>query len=155
MRMSRLPPGPRLPKIFQIYRWLRDPVPFLEGYARRYGETFTLRFPATPPIVVFTNPEAVKEIFTCDPDVLHAGAANVVLEPLMGQNSVLLIDGARHRRERRLMTPPFRGDRMKAYGDVMREVTNRSIDAWPMDRGWTFARKRRRMHPPGGNPYNR
>ncbi|MFQ5458021.1 MAG: cytochrome P450 [Myxococcota bacterium] len=129
--MSRLPPGPRLPRIFQIYRWLRDPVPFLEGYARAYGEAFTLRFPATPPIVIFTNPDAVKEIFTGDPDVLHAGAANVVLEPLMGQNSVLLIDGARHRRERRRMTPPFRGDRMKAYGDVMREVTNRSIDAWP------------------------
>lgn len=130
--MNHLPPGPRLPRIFQIYRWLRNSVPFLEGCAKRYGETFTLRFPATPPIVIFSNPEAVKDIFTGDPEVLRAGEGNVVLEPLMGKNSLLLIDGARHRRERRLMTPPFRGDRMKAYGEVMREVTSRYIDGWPV-----------------------
>lgn len=130
--MSKLPPGPRLPRLIQIYRWLRYPVDFLEGCARRYGDVFTLRFPQSPPIVAFSDPEAVKEMFTGDPDVLHAGEANIILEPLMGQNSLLLIDGERHRRERRLMTPPFRGDRMKAYGAAMREAANRSIDAWPV-----------------------
>jgi cytochrome P450 len=129
-----LPPGPPAPKLVQVFRWLRRPIPFLEQCARRYGDTFTFRFPANPPIVIFSHPDAVKEIFTASPDDLRAGEANVVVEPLLGKNSLLLLDGERHRRERRLLTPPFRGERMQAYGDVMREITDRAIDAWPIGR---------------------
>jgi len=132
--MSTLPPGPRAPKLLQVYRWLRHPVPFLEECARAYGDCFTMRLPANPVTVVFSHPEAVKDIFTADPDVLRAGEANVVVEPMLGSNSLLLLDGARHVRERRLMTPPFRGERMQAYGDVMREIADAVIDRWPVGR---------------------
>ncbi len=129
-----LPPGPPAPKLVQVFRWLRTPIPFLESCAARYGDTFTFRFPANPPLVIFSHPDAVKEIFTASPEDLRAGEANVVVEPLLGKNSLLLLDGERHRRERRLLTPPFRGERMQAYGDVMREITDRAIDAWPVGR---------------------
>lgn len=129
-----LPSGPPGPKLVQVFRWLRTPIPFLEECARRYGDTFTFRFPANPPFVIFSHPDAVKEIFTASPEDLRAGEANVVVEPLLGKNSLLLLDGERHRRERRLLTPPFRGERMQAYGDVMREITDRAIDAWPVGR---------------------
>ena len=77
-------------------------------------------------------PTAIKEIFTADPDALRAGEANVVLAPFVGTDSVLLADGPRHRRKRRLMMPPFHGERMQLYGDVMRTITDRVIDAWPL-----------------------
>src|SRR5439155_1495482 len=82
----------------------------------------------------FSDPEAIREIFTGDPELLRAGEANNLLEPMLGQHSLLLLDGPRHLRERRLMLPSFHGERMQAYGRVMREITDRSIDAWPVGR---------------------
>ncbi len=132
--MVALPAGPRTPSVVQVVQWLRRPIPFLEGCARRYGDVFTLRFPAYDPIVLFSAPAAVKEIFGGDPELLRAGEANVVVAPMVGTESLLLADGARHRRKRRLMMPPFHGERMQVYGDVMRAITDRVIDAWPVGR---------------------
>jgi len=128
------PAGPRTPSVVQVVRWLRQPIPFLESCARRYGDVFTLRFPAYDPIVLFSAPAAVKEIFGGDPELLRAGEANVVVAPMVGNDSVLLADGARHRRKRRLLMPPFHGERMQLYGEVMRAITDRAIDAWPIGR---------------------
>lgn len=130
--MATLPPGPKLPALLQVLRWIRQPIGFMEECVRRYGDCFTLRFPSYPPLVFFSDPEAVKEIFTGDPEQLRAGQANAVLESLLGPHSLLLLDGARHRRERRLMMPPFHGERMQLYGEVMREITDRSIESWPL-----------------------
>jgi cytochrome P450 len=132
--MATLPPGPRTPPILQVVRWIRQPIPFMEECARRYGDGFTIRFPGYPPIVFFSAPDAVKEIFTADPDALRAGEANVILEPLVGRRSMLRLDGARHQRERRLLMPPFHGERMRIYGEVMRAITDRAIDRWPLGR---------------------
>jgi cytochrome P450 len=76
----------------------------------------------------------VREIFTGDDDDLRAGEANVVLRPLLGVNSVLFLDGDRHARERRLMLPPFHGERMLAYADTMRAITDDVLDRWPVGR---------------------
>jgi len=129
-----LPPGPRLPSIVQFLHMGFRPTAFLEECARRWGDPFTLHIPARPPLVMFSDPEAIREIFTGDPEVLHAGEANSILGPIVGEYSLLLLDGARHLRQRRLMLPPFHGERMQAYGRTMREITDRSIDAWPVGR---------------------
>ena len=129
-----LPAGPRLPAIVQFLHMGFRPTAFLEQCARRYGDPFTLHIPARPPLVMFSDPEAIREIFTGDPELLRAGEANNLLEPMLGQHSLLLLDGPRHLRERRLMLPPFHGERMQAYGRVMREIADRSIDAWPVGR---------------------
>ncbi|MCA9609577.1 MAG: cytochrome P450 [Myxococcales bacterium] len=129
-----LPDGPSDPAWLQTWLWLTRPTRVLRRYHRRYGETFTMRVAGVPPFVMYGGPEAVKEIFTGPPDELYAGEANIVLEPILGQNSVLLLDGARHMRQRRLLLPPFHGQRMRAYGEVMRDVTLESMKGWPRGR---------------------
>jgi cytochrome P450 len=136
-----LPPGSRLPALAQGLWFALRPVEYFERCRQRYGDPFTARLPSTPPVVLFSDPTAIREIFTADDDDLHAGEATVVLEPILGPHSILLLDGDRHLRERRLMMPPFHGDRMRAYADVMREVTERAIAAWPMGQPFPLMRE--------------
>jgi cytochrome P450 len=129
-----LPPGPRAPAFVQFLRSSLRPAAFLHDCARRYGDVFTMRVPGEPPHVFFSHPDAIRDVFTADPDDLRAGESNGLLEPVVGPHSLLLLDGARHRRERRLMLPPFHGERMQAYGRLIRDLTDRAIDAWPVGR---------------------
>ena len=92
-----------------------------------------MRWLNTPPIAFFSDPAAIKQIFNASPEHALAGRANVVLKPILGENSILLLDGARHKRERKLLMPPFHGERMRLYGDIMREIADRSIDTWPIE----------------------
>jgi cytochrome P450 len=94
---------------------------------------FTIRLPYEGTWVFDSDPEAVKQVFTGDPRLLHAGEANVVLLPVLGDQSVLLLDEPEHMAQRKLMLPSFHGQRMKAYGDVMAEVAAAEIDRWPVD----------------------
>ncbi|HEY8432291.1 MAG TPA: cytochrome P450, partial [Sandaracinaceae bacterium] len=135
-RYGRLPPGPPEPAVVQTAEWIARPVPFLERARRRFGDTFTMRLVGVDPFVMFGDPEAVKDIFTGPPELLYAGQANAVLEPVLGQNSVLLLDGPRHMSQRRLLLPPFHGQRMRAYGTVIRESTLRSLARWPRGRAF-------------------
>ncbi len=131
----RLPPGPRLPSIVQVGQFIHDRLGLLDRCAARYGEFFTIRFPWET--LVFTwNPDAVKQIFTGDPAIYFAGQGNDILRPFLGDYSVLLLDGAEHLRQRRLLLPPFHGERMLAYADVMREVTLSEIARWPRGRAF-------------------
>ena len=129
-----LPPGPAAPPLLQVMRWVQWPLPFLDECAQRFGETFTLRFPSAPPIVMFAHPDAIKTIFTGDEEDLRAGEANYRLEPILGKHSLLILDGHEHLRERRLLQPPFHGDRMLAYGGVMRDIAAAAVDRWPAGR---------------------
>ena len=115
----------------QLLRWIRSPIELMEEQARRHGEPFTLRLPWNPPFVFFWSPPAIKEIFGADGEDFRAGEANQILESVLGEHSLLLMDGARHRRERRLMMPPFHGERMRAYGELMRAITEREVARWP------------------------
>ncbi len=129
-----LPPGPVAPPLLQAMRWVQWPLPFMDECAQRYGETFTLRLPAAPPIVMFSHPDAIKTIFTGDEEDLRAGEANYRLEPILGKHSLLILDGQEHLRERRLLQPPFHGDRMLAYGTVMRDIAAAAVERWPAGR---------------------
>jgi cytochrome P450 len=106
----------------------------MEECAQRYGDPFTLRLPSAPPIVFFSHPDAVKAIFTGDEEDLRAGEANFRLEPILGRHSLLLLDGREHLRERRLLQPPFHGDRMLSYGPVMRDIAAAAVERWPLGR---------------------
>ena len=127
-----LPPGPSAPMPVQAMRWISRPVSFMEDCARRYGDAFTIRLPSEGDIVFLTDPVAVKQVFTGDPAVFHAGEANGILEPLVGRHSVLLLDESAHLRQRKLLLPPFHGRRMQRYGEVFREVTEREMERWPV-----------------------
>jgi cytochrome P450 len=135
---SGLPPGPRMPAAAQALRYASDPLNFLIKLQRRHGDIFTVRFPYFGRLVYVTRPDLVKEVFTGSPAQMHAGEANAtVLEPALGPNSVLTLDDAPHMRQRKLLLPPFHGERIEAYGKLMREVTLREMESWPV--GEAFA----------------
>ena len=137
MQTASLPPGPSLPALLQATQYAFRPGPFFDGCARRYGEAFTIRMPVGPPIaVMFTNPDAIRQIFTGDENELRGGESFIALQPLLGANSILALDGSRHERERRLMMPPFHGERMLAYGETIRTITDRAIERWPVGRAF-------------------
>jgi cytochrome P450 len=129
---DKLPPGPSSP-VMTTLQWLQRPLPFLVEARARYGETFTMRIAGMMPFVVFSNPEHVKEVFTDDGSALQAGRMNAFLRPFLGDHSTLMLDGKEHLRHRRLLLPPFHGERMQRYGQTMLDVSDACIDAWPLN----------------------
>ncbi len=127
-----LPPGPRLPASVQTLAFVVAALPFIESCRRRHGGVVTFRTAFDAPFVMVFEPELVREVFKASPDRLHAGEANSLLGPVLGERSLLLLDGADHLRERRLMLPPFHGERMRSYEGVMLEAADRAIDSWPI-----------------------
>ena len=126
-----LPPGPSLPGAAQTLRWVVRPTAFMEECRRRYGDCFTLRIASEGRWVLVSDPESIRRVFTGNPEHLRAGEANAILRPVVGSESVLLLDGRSHLRQRKLLLPPFHGERMQRYGDLMREVTEREVATWP------------------------
>jgi cytochrome P450 len=127
------PPGPRLPRHVLGAHWLLREHDLLERCRRRYGDVFSLNtWPFDDKLVVICDPDEIKRIFTGDPQSLRAGEGNAVLEPVVGPESVLLLDEARHLHRRKLMLPSFHGERISTYGELMREITDAEIDAWPV-----------------------
>src|SRR5918994_1623881 len=126
-----LPPGPRLPKTLQTVGWWTRTVPSLERCRRRYGKRFTMRLLQTPPFVHHSEPDHLREIFTAPPEVLHHGEGAKVLEPVVGANSVILLDERAHLSQRKLMLPAFHGEKMQRLSGLMREVTERELARWP------------------------
>jgi cytochrome P450 len=125
-----LPPGPPYPSWIQgIGLWTR-PLAFLERCRARYGKRFTVRFPLTPPFVIITEPDQVKQVYTAPADVLHPGEGARVLEPLVGTNSVILLDGDAHMEQRKLMLPAFHGERIERLTGLVQEVAEREIAGW-------------------------
>jgi unspecific monooxygenase len=96
----------------------------MHSLAERYGDYVSVRAPGHAPMVFVSDPEAIQQVFAASPDELHAGEGNAILLPLVGRSSLLLLDGSRHRRERKLLMPPFHGERMQAYAEVMHQVTD-------------------------------
>jgi cytochrome P450 len=114
-------------------------MPFMEQCRERYGDAFTLKIANEGTWVLMSDPEAVKQVFTGDPRLLHAGEANVVLLPFLGRNSLLLLDEGAHMSQRKLMLPPLHGERLARHADVMREVAEREIARWPLHEPMSLA----------------
>ena len=123
----------------QAARYARDPLGFLIGLQRRYGDVFTVSFPFFNGLVYLADPALVKELFTGSPQQMHAGEANAtVLEPALGPNSVLTLDEAPHLRQRKLLLPPFHGERVSRYGELIREVTLNEMRSWPVGKPFSL-----------------
>ncbi len=132
-RPAVLPPGPRLPRLFQSLRYALRPYGVIDDGARTYGETYTVRPFGQAPMVSFSDPDAVKAIFTGDAEAFRSGEALApLLGPILGWHSILVLDGERHLRERRRMAPPFHGERMHVYGRLMREIAEEAVARWPI-----------------------
>jgi cytochrome P450 family 135 len=127
-----LPPGPSAPRLVQATRWMRSPVKLMEVCRERYGETFTLRMSRVGELVFISDPPSIKRLFSADRGNRLPEGRSVLLEPVLGRRSLLLLEGDDHLRSRRLMLPPFHGERMRAYETVMEETANRELDSWAL-----------------------
>ncbi|HEY6781359.1 MAG TPA: cytochrome P450 [Thermoleophilaceae bacterium] len=134
MTAPSLPPGPSTPRALQTLRWIARPTAMLEDCQRRFGDMFTLKIANEGDWVFLSHPDAVKQVFTGDPRLLHAGEGNVILLPVLGSHSVLLLDEAAHMSQRKLLLPPFHGERMRGYAETMREVAEEAVGQWPLDK---------------------
>jgi cytochrome P450 len=129
----QLPPGPKRPPIWGLIgTWLRPGAGPLRAM-RKYGRRFTIQLPWQPPFVMLSDPDEIKEVFTLPPDVAHPGSGAKILEPVLGANSLILLDEDPHLEHRRLLLPAFHGDRMKMLVELMRDLTDRELDRWPTD----------------------
>src|SRR3954451_22339962 len=126
-----LPPGPRVGRVPQTAIWSRKAQWLLEQSRARFGPMFTLKIAYEGEWAVVSDPELVKQVFTGDPRVFHAGEGNQILRPILGENSVLVLDEKKHIGQRKLLLPPFHGERMQAYGEKMTEIAAREIGSWP------------------------
>ena len=128
-----LPPGPRMPAALQALGTWTRPTAVLDRNRARYGKRYKIRLLGQPPFVILSDPDEIKEVLMAPPDVLHPGEGARILEPLIGRNSVILLDEAPHMEQRKLLLPAFHGERMHALEGLMRELTERELADWPRD----------------------
>jgi cytochrome P450 len=129
--MTALPAGPSEAPVVQTLRWLLRPISFMESCRRRFGDVFSVRFLGfQTPMVMLSAPEAIRALYTNAEHGLPPGRS-FALRPIMGPRSVLLLEGREHLARRRLMLPPFHGERMRTYESIVRDAVAREVDSWP------------------------
>jgi cytochrome P450 len=120
-----------MPAALQTGIWVRRAQWFLGQCAARFGDVFTLRIAREGTWVVLSNPDHIKQVFTGDPKIFHAGEGNRILLPVLGEHSLLLLDEDTHMEQRKLLLPPLHGRRMQRYGELMGQIAAEEIDRWP------------------------
>ncbi len=129
---AALPPGPSWPVLVQSVALLRFRHWFHPWLHQKYGDVYTVRLmPKGRPLVFFTRPEHATEIFAGDPEIFHAGKGNAILGPVMGEHSLLLQDGAEHKRARKLLMPAFNGHALRSYQDMVTAIARDEVAHWP------------------------
>ncbi|HXP37964.1 MAG TPA: cytochrome P450 [Solirubrobacteraceae bacterium] len=131
---SQLPPGPRAPSLLQTIGSWNRPTAYLERCRARYGKRFTMRLFGQLPFVILSDPEEIKQMFLAPPDVLHPGEGARLLEPVVGPNSVILLDEGPHLRQRKLLLPAFHGEKMQRLSGLIGELAEREVASWPLER---------------------
>jgi unspecific monooxygenase len=127
MANPKLPDGPQTPTLLQLIQWITRPLEFMETCANRYGDCFTAKLGSSVTYVLFSNPQAIEQIFTADPKQF---GVNSILRATVGDNSLILLEGDRHQRARQLLMPPFHGERMRAYGQLISQISEQVTNQW-------------------------
>ncbi|BAC91005.1 cytochrome P450 [Gloeobacter violaceus] len=144
-----LPAGPASPPPLQLLQWIGRPTDYLERTARRYGDPFTMRLGLHSPVtgVFFSSPEAFQQLFNTEPGLFDSGGANAssTFNLLFGTNSLILLDGERHQQQRRLLTPPFHGERMRSYGELIRTLAEQVTARWNLGTPFQARRSMQRI----------
>ena len=130
-----LPPKLDTPRLLQRIQWIGDPVRYMETAARKYPDIFTAEVIGFGDNIVFVNhPEGIKQILTNDRTKFFAsGEANRILKPLLGESSITMLEGDRHKQRRKLLLPPFHGQRMGEYSQLICDLTEKIFDRLPFN----------------------
>jgi cytochrome P450 len=121
-----------MPSLLQSIGWWSRPTAYIERCRARYGGRFTIRLVGQSPFVIVSDPDEIKQIFTAPPEVLHPGEGARILEPVIGANSVILLDEGPHLRQRKLLLPAFHGEKMQRLSGLMAELAEREVASWPL-----------------------
>ncbi|MCS6960188.1 MAG: cytochrome P450 [Pseudanabaenaceae cyanobacterium SKYGB_i_bin29] len=119
-----LPPSSPTPPLWQLWHWITDPIGYLETNFRRYGDLFSVRWQYFQPFVLVNHPDYVQKLLGADPRYFDSGVGSTIMRPLLGSYSLLLLDGEQHQRQRKLLLPPFHGDRLLSYGNVIQGIAH-------------------------------
>ena len=130
----RLPDGPKTLPFLQRLQWIVRPLETLDARAQKYGDTFRVLGNNLPPLLYFSSPQALQAIFNADLEQLNSSEGNKILKPLLGEHSLILLDGKSHQRQRQLLMPPFHGERMRTYGQVICAITEQMLSQWKPDK---------------------
>jgi len=130
-KAAPLPPGPSAPALWQTLAWMSRPGAFLQGVHRRFGDPATIRtYWTEEPMVLFSGPDAVREVFALPAAIAPAGQSWEFVRPFAGPHSILVIDGDEHLRERRLLQKPFHGEQMRALAPMIGELARGELATW-------------------------
>jgi cytochrome P450 family 110 len=128
---TSLPNNSQKHTFLQVIQWIFAPMSMMESCAKRYGDIFTLSVsPKLTPIVFVSSPQALQEIVTGDSTKQFSapGNLNPLFATLFGEYSMIALSGVQHQRQRQLLTPPFHGERMLSYTQVINELTEQVMD---------------------------
>jgi cytochrome P450 family 135 len=134
-----LPAGPHLPGAVQTLQWMYRPIEFMERCRRKYGPIFSIRLGAARNIVVVGDPAHAMEVLSGDPEIYESGQANLLFRPVLGRNSLLVLDGGQHMEHRRIMLPNFKAGHVQTYSDAIERAVHRRMADWPMDEAFRLA----------------
>lgn len=129
-----LPNGPQKLPLLQLMQWIARPLSYMDACAHKYGDIFTVPLSKNfAPVVFASHPQALQQILSPDSKEFDAPGSthlNQLFQPFLGEHSVITLSGDRHRRQRQLMMPPFHGERMRAYGQLINDITEQVISQW-------------------------
>ncbi|MBE9167836.1 cytochrome P450 [Pleurocapsales cyanobacterium LEGE 06147] len=123
MRQLPGPPAIKWLRTLRLFKLIFRPLDYFDDDRKRYGDIYQLGGLTSPPFVIVSNPQAIEEIFTASPDSFEVGRGNASLSFLLGDNSLLLLDGEPHRQKRRLLMPAFHGECLQSYSQSICEIT--------------------------------
>lgn len=134
---SALVPRIQVPEWLQTLRAIVNPIPYLEKAYAEHGDIFEGRSLGFPPFIVLNHPDAIEQVFTTDPSLFDSVSGNQIISPITGDQGLILLEGKVHQNRRKLVMPPFHGERMRAYGEAICAIATQVSQEWPQNQ--TFA----------------
>lgn len=128
--------GPKSPSLIQLANWIFRPLDYLEECASNYGDIFTLNLLGLPPFTIVSDPQGIQDILSVDAQKFDVGRTNGLASSLLGDNSLVLLDGLPHRRQRKLMMPPFHGEKVKSYARTICQIADRVASTWVKEKSF-------------------
>lgn len=133
----KLPDGPQTPVWLETLQFVLHPIEYLEARQKHYGDAFTIGSNTDSPLVYLSHPQAIEQIFTADRNLFDVGrGSKPLLAPLLGEQSLGVLDGQAHQRLRRLLLPPFHGERMRAYSQLISNITQQVLSQWTIGKAF-------------------